>query len=83
MLSCCGKVFLYSFLFCRIYNVKQEEERGIRGREKKIEEDRGREITIAPQKLSNFWGAVYQQIFSVRYLLSNIYLERNHRQSLF
>ena len=35
MLSCCGKVFHYSFLFCRIYNVKEEEERGIRGREKK------------------------------------------------
>lgn len=81
MLSCCGKVFPYSFLFCRIYNVKEEEERGIR-RRKKIEEDRRREITIAPQKF-NFWGAVYQQIFSVIYLLSNIYLERNHRQSLF
>lgn len=38
MLSCCGKVFPYSFLFCWIYNVKVEEERGFRGREKKIEE---------------------------------------------
>ena len=34
--------------------MKEEEERGIRGREKKIEEDRGREITIAPQKLLTF-----------------------------
>lgn len=41
MLSCCGKVFHYSFIFCRIYNVKEEEKRGIRGRE----------ITIAPQKI--------------------------------
>lgn len=39
MLSCCGKVFHYSFLFCRIYNVKEEEERGFRRRQK-IEEDR-------------------------------------------
>lgn len=56
MLSCCGKVFPYSFLFCRIYNVKVEEERGFRGREKKIEEDRRREITIAPQKLCELLG---------------------------
>ena len=40
MLSCCGKVFSYSFLFCRIYNVNEEEERGIRGREKKAEDRR-------------------------------------------
>ena len=40
MLSCCGKVFPYSFLLCRIYNVKEEEEKGIRGREKKAEEGR-------------------------------------------
>ena len=58
MLSCCGKVFSYSFLFCRIYNVKEEEERGIR-RRKKIEEDRGREITIAPQKLCLTFGVQF------------------------
>lgn len=49
MLSCCGKVFHYSFLFCRIYNVKEEEERGIRGRE----------ITIAPQMLCLTFGVQF------------------------
>ena len=64
MLSCCGKVFTYSFLFCRICILKEEEDRQ----------------QLHPKSFaSNFWGAVYQLIFSIKYLLSNIYLERNHR----